>query len=141
LAIKPANVSITDNDINDGGDGGTLSLTAIANQIFRIEGNPGQAQLLFSQIERDASFVNEIGVFVVSDDQGTITDPLTGNAIALGQAGYLQAALIAGSVSGNSTNAIYPQQRSGLRRQSDRSTSRSERGTTWWRVACAFYRC
>ncbi len=110
LAIEPANVSITDNDINDGGGGGTLSLTAIANQIFRIEGNPGQAQLLFSQIERDASFVNEIGVFVVSDDQGTITDPLTGNAIALGQAGYQRAALSQGQVIFSAlADQIFPQ--------------------------------
>jgi hypothetical protein len=110
LAIEPANVSITDNDTDDGGGGGTLSLTAIANQIFRLEGNPGQAQLLFSQIERDASFVNEIGVFVVDDDQGTITDPLTGNAIALGQAGYLQAALSQGQVIFSAmADQIFPQ--------------------------------
>jgi hypothetical protein len=110
LAIKPANVSITDNDTDDGGGGGTLSLTAIANQIFRLEGNPGQAQLLFSQIERDASFVNEIGVFVVDDDQGTITDPLTGNAIAPGQANYLQAALSQGQVIFSAmADQIFPQ--------------------------------
>jgi len=93
-----------------GGGGRTLSLTAIANQIFRLEGNPRQAQLLFSQIERDASFVNEIGVFVVDDDQGTITDPLTGNAIALGQAGYLQAALSQGQVIFSAlADQIFPQ--------------------------------
>ena len=110
LAIDPANISITDNDTNDDGGGGTLTLTAIANQLFRIEGNSGQAQLLFSQIEGDASFVNEIGVFVVNDDQGIITNPLTGNAIAPGQADYLQAALTQGQVVFSAlADPIFPQ--------------------------------
>ncbi|HEY9665807.1 MAG TPA: DUF4347 domain-containing protein [Coleofasciculaceae cyanobacterium] len=94
LVINPVNVSMTDNDAG----GGTLTLTEIANQILRIEGDPGQAQLLFNQIERNASFVNEIGVFVVNDDQGTIIDAQTGTSIAPGQPAYLQAALTQGQV-------------------------------------------
>lgn len=94
LAIDPVNISVTDNDAG----GGTLTLSEIANQILRIEGDTGQAQLRFNQIERNASFVNEIGVFIVNDGQGTIIDAQTGTSIAPRQPAYLQAALTQGQI-------------------------------------------
>jgi hypothetical protein len=67
-------------------------LNKTPNDLFLIQGDPGQAQLQFTLTQSDSSFVNEIGVFVVDDDQGTV------NGIAPGEAGYMQAALSQGQV-------------------------------------------
>lgn len=58
--------------------------------VITIGDSTGTNQLLFSLNQNDVTFVNEVGVFVTDDDQGTI------NGIAPGQAGYLQAALTQG---------------------------------------------
>jgi hypothetical protein len=75
-----------------GPGGGTPTLNKTPNDLFLIQGDPGQAQLQFTLTQSDSSFVNEIGVFVVDDDQGTV------NGIAPGEAGYMQAALSQGQV-------------------------------------------
>ncbi|MEW6493323.1 MAG: SBBP repeat-containing protein [Cyanobacteriota bacterium] len=62
------------------------------NDIITVGGSTGTSQLLFSLNESNADLVNEVGVFAIDDDQGTI------NGIAPGQAGYLQAALSQGRV-------------------------------------------
>ncbi|MBD2017180.1 SBBP repeat-containing protein [Microcoleus sp. FACHB-53] len=62
------------------------------NDFVTIGGSTGPNQLLFTLNENSAAFVNEVGVFVVDDDQGTV------NGIAPGTAGYLQAALSQGKV-------------------------------------------
>ncbi|HEY9829649.1 MAG TPA: DUF4114 domain-containing protein [Stenomitos sp.] len=62
------------------------------NDSLTIGGSTGQNQLLFTLNDNSATFVNEVGVFVVDDDQGTV------NGIAPGTAGYLQAALSQGKV-------------------------------------------
>jgi len=64
-------------------------LVQTANDIFSIEGVFGRTQLQFSLEvnDREPTFVNEIGVFVVDDDQGTV------NGIAPNQDGYLEEAL------------------------------------------------
>ncbi len=69
---------------NDG-----ITVTASADSLFTIGGSTNQTQinLLVNLVNFDASFVNEIGYFVVSDDQGTV------NGLRPGQTGYLQAAL------------------------------------------------
>ncbi|NEO14025.1 MULTISPECIES: DUF4114 domain-containing protein [unclassified Moorena] len=64
------------------------TLTQNPNNTFTITSDTtGNAQLLFSFISRNATNVNEIGVFVTDDDQGTV------NGIAPGQEGYVEAAL------------------------------------------------
>ncbi len=75
-----------------GNPGQLLTLQNTSNNVFSIEGS-GTGQLLFTLTGRETNFVNEIGVFVVNDDQGTIIDPVTNNAIAPGQNGYLEAAV------------------------------------------------
>jgi hypothetical protein len=75
-----------------------LTLQSTPNNVFRIGGDSGQVQLQFNLTERDATFVNEIGVFAVNDDTGTIIDPVSGKSIAPGQAGYLQTGLSQGKV-------------------------------------------
>lgn len=70
-----------------------LTLNKTPNNVFFIEGSSGTAQLQFRLTAHQTNFVNEIGVFVVNDDQGTIIDPITSNSIAPGQNGYLQAAV------------------------------------------------
>ncbi|AOY81600.1 Ig-like domain-containing protein [Moorena producens JHB] len=64
------------------------TLTQNANNTFTITSDStGNAQLLFTFISGNATNVNEIGVFVTDDDQGTV------NGIAPGQEGYVEAAL------------------------------------------------
>ncbi|MUG99173.1 DUF4114 domain-containing protein [Scytonema sp. UIC 10036] len=55
------------------------------NNLFLLEG--GSQKLRFNLSSSEASFINEVGVFAVNDDQGTI------NGIRPGQPGYLQTAL------------------------------------------------
>ncbi|MBW4603997.1 MAG: DUF4114 domain-containing protein [Calothrix sp. FI2-JRJ7] len=56
------------------------------SNIFALSGS-SSTSVQFSLSQRKAAFINEIGVFVVSDDKGTV------NGIAPGQEGYMQAAL------------------------------------------------
>ncbi|BAY66600.1 Na-Ca exchanger/integrin-beta4 [Calothrix brevissima NIES-22] len=77
LAINPVNVSITDNDI---------PLTK-SGDIFTIKGESERARLQVTLTGHSSKLVNELGVYVVDDAQGTI------NGIAPGAAGYAQAAL------------------------------------------------
>ena len=64
------------------------TLTQNSNYTFTINGDStGNAQILFTFISGNATNVNEIGVFVTDDDQGTV------NGIRSGQEGYVEAAL------------------------------------------------
>jgi lysophospholipase L1-like esterase len=81
--VNPINNAPVLNSINVN----SVSLTRNSNNIFRIEGSSGQSQLLFDLTQRNTEFVNEVGVFVVDDDQGRVM------GIAPGETGYLQAAL------------------------------------------------
>ena len=82
-------------DITDSGDGnlgtggsGVSGLIQGSNDIFTVQGSPGQEVVLqFDLGQSNTSFFNEIGVYVVDDAQGTI------NGIAPGQPNYLEAAL------------------------------------------------
>ncbi len=86
-----ANLSVTVNSgpINPNPSNPGQPLTPIQNlgDILSIPGNAGQTQLLFRLSDNDSALVNEVGVFVVDDDQGTV------NGITPDSAGYLQAAL------------------------------------------------
>jgi hypothetical protein len=53
------------------------------NQIFQLEGGAKPVSLQFSLSDREAGFVNEVGVFLVDDDLGTI------GGVAPGTPGYL----------------------------------------------------
>jgi hypothetical protein len=81
--------SAVNNVVNDTpvANTGSVSLTHNPNNIFRLEEFSGQTQLLFNLTDRKTNFVNEVGVFVVDDDQGRV------EGIAPGETGYLQAAL------------------------------------------------
>lgn len=67
--------------------GAPLRLIQNPDDTLSLEGTPGTAQLRFTVAGRNTNLVNEVGVFVVDDPQGTI------NGIAPGTPGYLQAAL------------------------------------------------
>ncbi len=75
-------------------DNDNVAVTASSDNLFTIGGSASQTQvnLLISLVSFNASFVNEIGYFVVSDDQGTV------NGLRPGQPGYLQAALTQSSI-------------------------------------------
>ncbi len=65
------------------------------NSIFRIVGSQLQTTNLKAQlVSGDANYVNEIGLFLVNDEQGTIIDPDTNQSLTpdAGDA-YIQAAL------------------------------------------------
>jgi len=81
-ANSPVNTPIT-----GGGSNAILSLNKTANDIFLISGDAFQASLQFTLTKSNSNFVDEIGIFVVDDDQGTI------NGIAPGSPDYLPAAL------------------------------------------------
>ncbi|MGQ4648938.1 DUF4114 domain-containing protein [Lyngbya aestuarii] len=68
----------------------TLSLKD--NQVFEIVGNSSPAKLKFTLIENQAENVNEIGLFTVDDNEGSI------NGILPGKPGYLAQALNRGKV-------------------------------------------
>jgi hypothetical protein len=68
------------------------SLTATTNNLLTITGSGIPAQLKFTLTQSSSSSVNEVGVFVVDDDQGTV------NGISPGSAGYVEAALARGQV-------------------------------------------
>ncbi|MBD2206737.1 DUF4114 domain-containing protein [Calothrix sp. FACHB-1219] len=77
LAINPVNVSITDNDV---------PLTK-SGDVFTIKGESDRARLQITLTGHSSQLVNELGVYVVDDAQGTI------NGIPPGAAEYVQAAL------------------------------------------------
>lgn len=74
-------VAITVTDVNE------IGLTNTTDDIFKIKGDGAKAKLQVTLIERSSNLVNELGVFTVDDDKGTI------NGIAPGTAGYTLAAL------------------------------------------------
>ncbi len=78
--------------INATGNATGQSLSVTPNDYFVIQSNAPTATVKFTNVESNAGFVNEMGVFTVDDEQGTI------NGIAPGEAGYLGAALERGKV-------------------------------------------
>lgn len=71
---------------------------------FLLISDSSQAQLQFTLTERDTSFVNEVGVFIVDDLQGRI------DGISPGDLNYLQAALERGQVILSSlSNNVFPE--------------------------------
>lgn len=68
------------------------SLAATSNNLLTIAGSGIPAQLKFTLTQGSRSSLNEVGVLVVDDDQGTI------DGIAPGSAGYVEAALTRGQV-------------------------------------------
>lgn len=63
---------------------------------FNINGN-GQddsaVKVVFSEVTSEATFDNSVGFYVVQNEQGTVIDPLSGQAINPGDPGYAEAAL------------------------------------------------
>jgi Domain of unknown function (DUF4114)/RTX calcium-binding nonapeptide repeat (4 copies) len=92
-SLNPGNVLIGTADIPDTPD--IPSIIDTKDNIFTIDGSPSaQTNLKVELTSINASFVNEVGFFVVKDDKGTIVDPDTGNSLtaANGDA-YIKAAL------------------------------------------------
>jgi hypothetical protein len=90
LNIPNFTIDITDSGDGNSGTGGSgvSGLIQGSNDIFTVQGSPGQEVVLqFDLGQSNTSFFNEIGVYVVDDAQGTI------NGIAPGQPNYLEAAL------------------------------------------------
>jgi Domain of unknown function (DUF4114)/RTX calcium-binding nonapeptide repeat (4 copies) len=92
-SLNPRNVLIGTSDIPDIPD--IPSIVDTKDNIFTIGGSPSaKANLKVELTSIHASFVNEVGFFVVKDDKGTIVDSDTGNSLtaANGDA-YLKLAL------------------------------------------------
>ncbi len=68
------------------------TLTATTNNLLSIQGSGTSAQLKCTLTQASVWLVNEVGVFAVDDDQGTI------DGLAPGSAGYVEAALSRGQV-------------------------------------------
>lgn len=68
------------------------SLTTTANNLVTLQGSGTSAQIKCTLTQASVWLVNEVGVFAVDDDQGTV------NGIAPGSAGYVEAALSRGQV-------------------------------------------
>ena len=96
--VGTINVEVTASDR----DGGTIeetfeltvntvfepsSITYHDNHLFRLSGTNDSVSLQFDLSQSDAVYVNEVGVFTVDDDRGTI------DGIAPDEPGYLEAAL------------------------------------------------
>ncbi len=75
------NITITDNDSTP------PTLTQVKNDVFNISGESTKVQLKVQLSGRNSNLVNELGVYTVDDQNGTI------NNIAPGATGYAEAAL------------------------------------------------
>lgn len=85
-ADNAAQVNLLDDDLPPSGV--TLpTLTNSADDVFTISSGAGKANLQVTLVSSNSERVNELGAFPIDDDKGTI------NGIALGDAGYAQAAL------------------------------------------------
>ncbi|MGB7444257.1 MAG: Ig-like domain-containing protein [Coleofasciculaceae cyanobacterium] len=62
------------------------TLTRESDDVFSIDGDTGSAPILFTLAGNNSPSINELGVIVADNEQGTV------NGIAPGEAGYLQAA-------------------------------------------------
>jgi VCBS repeat-containing protein len=92
--VATLNVTVNSGQINPnpGNPGQPSNPIQNPNDSLLISGNAGQTQLLFTLNSNEADFVNEVGVFAIDDDQGTV------NGIAPSSVSYLQAALNRGTV-------------------------------------------
>lgn len=92
--VATVNVTVNSGQINPnpGNPGQPSNPIQNPNDNLTIGGNAGQTQLLFTLTANDEAFVNEVGVFAIDDDQGTV------NGIAPSSVSYLQAALNRGTV-------------------------------------------
>ena len=71
----------------------TTELQVNDDGLFSISGS-GTANLKAQFVSKDATFTNEVGVFAVNDDQGTIVDPDTNESLTPDDGdAYIQAAL------------------------------------------------
>ncbi len=60
---------------------------------LNINGNGQAVKVVFSEVTSEAKFNNSVGFYVVQNEQGTVIDPLSGQAINPGDSGYAEAAL------------------------------------------------
>ncbi|NER27984.1 MAG: DUF4347 domain-containing protein [Symploca sp. SIO1C4] len=99
ITTPTALVAITDDDSNT-----PVTLNKTLEDTLFLTGSSSQTQLQFTLTERNTSFVNEVGVFIVDNEQGRI------DSIAPGTPGYLEAALERGQVIFSSlADNVFPQ--------------------------------
>jgi len=60
---------------------------------LNINGNGQAVKVVFSEVTSEAMFDNSVGFYIVQNEQGTVIDPLSGQAINPGDSGYAEAAL------------------------------------------------
>ncbi len=75
---------------------GPPSTLTVTNNIFSFDGGTGAAKLQATLRGVDGKAVNEVGVFAVNNDQGTIIDPITGNSVTPENPDYARVALSQG---------------------------------------------
>jgi hypothetical protein len=92
LTIPSLIINISDSDTDGGngpsgnnGSGGELSFTE--SGFLCVEGDSQTTNLKFGLSESSAGFINEVGLFIVDDGQGSV------NGLQPGENGYLDAAL------------------------------------------------
>jgi hypothetical protein len=92
-SLNPGNVLIGTDNIPD--IPGIPSILDTKDNIFTIGGSPSAKTNLKAKVSSiDASFVNEVGFFLVKDEKGTIVDQNTGNFLNFANGDtYLKAAL------------------------------------------------
>ena len=86
------NVQVTNTNVLNDGDGGEPCVAHGVNDILTLGGGGNNIPLRFTLEEANAGVVNEVGVFLVDDTQGTI------GGIAPGEEGYTEAALESATV-------------------------------------------
>ncbi|NJR14849.1 MAG: DUF4114 domain-containing protein [Calothrix sp. CSU_2_0] len=89
-SLNPGNILIGTDDIPD-----IPSIIDTKDNIFTIGGSlSAKTNLKVKLTSIDASFVNEVGFFIVKDDKGRIVDPDTGNSLTAADGdAYLKLAL------------------------------------------------
>ncbi|QQE67310.1 hypothetical protein GFS31_40230 [Leptolyngbya sp. BL0902] len=70
----------------------TAQVTTLPNRVLSVTGNTPTLTLAFD-VSREARLTSTVGFYTVLDTQGRVRDPLTGNALLPGAAGYQRAAL------------------------------------------------
>ena len=88
-APKPVNQDIVLQVSTAAGD--TVELLDLRG--LNINGNGQAVKVVFSEVTSEAKFNNSVGFYVVQNEQGTVLDPLSGQAINPGDSGYAEAAL------------------------------------------------
>ena len=72
---------------------GNILQGAFEKEIIDLTQQEGNLLQATFEVESEAAFENKAGLYQIADENGTVIDSLTGEAISPGESGYTQAAL------------------------------------------------